>query len=73
VEAFCRSSLRAGVARFLARSLWEGGIVPAGEGMYAVNDELPPVAQIGRINCAGVTNLFFRAMRKRIPTLSNPL
>lgn len=52
--------------------VWEGGIVPAGEGMYAVNDELPPVAQIGRINCAGVTNLFFRAMRKRIPTRGNP-
>jgi hypothetical protein len=51
--------------------VWSGGIVPSGEGMYAVNAPLPPVEQIGRINCAGVTNLFFRAMRKRIPTLGN--
>ncbi len=31
--------------------VWSGGPVPSGEGMYAVNEELPPVAQIGRINC----------------------
>jgi hypothetical protein len=31
------------------------------------------VEQIGSINCAGVTNLFFRAMRKVIPTKGNPL
>jgi predicted chitinase len=53
--------------------VWSGGAVPSGEGMYAVNEPLPPVAQIGRINCAGTTNLFFRAMRKRIPTKGNPL
>jgi predicted chitinase len=52
--------------------VWSGGSVPAGEGMYAANEKLPPVAQIGRINCAGVTNLFFRAMGKRIPTRGNP-
>jgi predicted chitinase len=53
--------------------VWSGGAVPAGEGMYAVNEPLHPVAQIGRINCAGTTNLFFRAMRKKIPTKGNPL
>jgi hypothetical protein len=53
--------------------VWSGGEVPEGEGMYAVNKPLPPVEHIGRINCAGVTNLFFRAMRKRIPTRGNPL
>jgi predicted chitinase len=53
--------------------VWSGGTVPSGEGMYAVNEPLSPVAQIGRINCAGTTNLFFRAMRKRIPTRGNPL
>ena len=53
--------------------VWSGGVVPEGEGMYAVNKPLPPVEQIGSINCAGVTNLFFRAMRKRIPTRGNPL
>jgi predicted chitinase len=52
--------------------VWTGGTVPSGEGMYAANEPLPPVAQIGRINCAGVTNLFFRAMRKRVPTRGNP-
>jgi len=52
--------------------VWSSGIVPDGEGMYAVNAPLPPVEQIGRINCAGVTNLFFRAMRKRIPTRGDP-
>lgn len=52
--------------------VWSGGTVPSGEGMYAANEKLPPVAQIGRINCAGVTNLFFRAMRKKIPTRGNP-
>ena len=53
--------------------VWSGGIVPDGEGMYAVNAPLPPVEQIGNINCAGLTNLFFRAMGKRIPTRGNPL
>jgi hypothetical protein len=53
--------------------VWSGGPVPDGEGMYADNKPLPPVEQIGNINCAGTTNLFFRAMRKRIPTLGNPL
>lgn len=53
--------------------VWSGGDVPSGEGMYAVNEPLPPVEQIGSINCAGTTNLFFRAMRKRIPTLGNEL
>lgn len=53
--------------------VWSDGIVPDGEGMYAVNEPLPPVEQIGNINCAGVTNLFFRAMRKRIPTRGNLL
>jgi len=53
--------------------VWEGGIVPEGEGMYAVNEELPPVEEIGRINCAGLTNLFFRAMRKVVPTRGDPL
>ena len=31
--------------------VWSGGPVPSGEGMYAANEKLPPVAQIGRINC----------------------
>lgn len=53
--------------------VWSDGDVPSGEGMYAVNEELPPVDQISGINCAGATNLFFRAMRKRIPTRGNPL
>ena len=53
--------------------VWSGGPVPSGEGMYAVNEKLPPVSQIGKINCAGVTNLFFRAMGKRIPTRGNEL
>jgi hypothetical protein len=53
--------------------VWSGGPVPDGEGMYADNKPLPPVEQIGNINCAGTTNLFFRAMRKRIPNLGNPL
>ncbi len=52
--------------------VWSRGAVPPNEGMYAINDELPPVAQVGKINCAGVTNVFFRAMRKRVPTRGNP-
>ncbi len=53
--------------------VWQSGPVPDGEGMYAVNRPLPPRSAIGKINCAGVTNLFFRAMGKRIPTKGNPL
>ena len=52
--------------------VWSGGIVPDGEGMYAVNEPLPSVEEIGSINCAGLTNLFFRAMRKRVPTRGDP-
>lgn len=53
--------------------VWSSGPVPSGEGMYAVNRPLPPVGQIKSINCAGVTNLFFRAMDKKIPTKGNTL
>jgi hypothetical protein len=52
--------------------VWASGNVPSGEGMYAINQPLPPPAAIGRINCAGVTNLFFRACGKRIPTKGDP-
>jgi hypothetical protein len=52
--------------------VWVSGTVPSGEGMYATNQPLPPASQIADCNCAGLTNLFFRAMRKRIPTKGNP-
>jgi predicted chitinase len=53
--------------------VWVGGTVPDGEGMYAVDEQLPPSSQlIGYgINCAGATNLFFRAAGKRVPTRGN--
>lgn len=53
--------------------VWSSGPVPSGEGMYATNQPLPAIGNIGRINCAGFTNLFFRAVRKRIPTKGDPL
>jgi hypothetical protein len=53
--------------------IWQGGNVPSGEGMYAINEPLPDQSKIRRINCAGFTNLFFRAAGKRIPTKGNPL
>jgi hypothetical protein len=54
--------------------VWMGCNVPDGEGMYAVNRPLPPDGQLlgRRINCAGATNLFFRAAGKRIPTRGFP-
>jgi len=54
--------------------VWMGGDVPDGEGMYAVNKPLPPSGQLlgRRINCAGATNLFFRAVGKRVPTRGFP-
>jgi hypothetical protein len=53
--------------------VWVGGTVPDGEGMYAVNEPLPPNSQLFGlgINCAGAINLFFRAAGKRVPTRDN--
>jgi predicted chitinase len=55
--------------------VWMGGHVPDGEGMYAVNAPLPPNGALfgRRVNCAGTTNLFFRAAGKRVPTRGNSL
>jgi GH25 family lysozyme M1 (1,4-beta-N-acetylmuramidase) len=54
--------------------VWTGGNVPEGEGAYAANKPLPPVYQLKgkRIFCAGVPNLFRRAVGKSIPTRGNP-
>jgi predicted chitinase len=52
--------------------VWKSGIVPDGEGAYAVNRPLPDRSQIGRMFCAAVPNVFRRAAGKIIPTRGNP-
>jgi hypothetical protein len=52
--------------------IWSSGHVPSGEGMYATNSPLPRPSEIKSLNCAGLTNLFFRAAGKRIPTKGDP-
>lgn len=50
---------------------WYSGIVPSGEGMYAVNRPLPSPTMIGRVNCTGLGNIMRRAAGKIVPTRGN--
>ena len=54
---------------------WHGGTVPDGPPAYAFNMQPPSIWKVQQqgIFCAGIPNLFLRAVGKRVPTRGNPL